>query len=191
MDNTQHDTLYTNIRRNTRHPAECSEKSYLCRETQEASLRRTGENVASRAKRYPLCFSGNFRRRENCPLLVRGSAPKTPLNAQRPHGLRILHPAASGRAHPLRRLSFPQKATAFRGPPFARLRVSAKRFRSMAVTGDHAPVSFPRCAHPCPAYDPRSACGAAARASRHGRCGIRHTPPFFRQAAWRIPPASS
>lgn len=49
----------------------------------------------------------------------------------------------------------------------------------MAVTGDHAPVSFPRCAHPCPAYDPRSACGAAARASRHGRCGIRHTPPFF------------
>lgn len=33
----------------------------------------------------------------------------------------------------------------------------------MAVTGGHAPVSFPRCAHPCPAYDPRSACGAAAR----------------------------
>ena len=33
--------------------------------------------VASRAKRYPLCFSGNFRRRENCPLLVRGSAPET------------------------------------------------------------------------------------------------------------------
>lgn len=29
MDNTQHDTLYTNIRRNTRHPAKCSEKSYL------------------------------------------------------------------------------------------------------------------------------------------------------------------
>lgn len=28
MDNTQHDTLYTNIRRNTRHPAKCSEKSY-------------------------------------------------------------------------------------------------------------------------------------------------------------------
>ena len=23
--------------------------------------------MASRAKRYPLCFSGNFRRRENCP----------------------------------------------------------------------------------------------------------------------------
>ena len=156
MDNTQHDTLYTNIRRNTRHPAKCSEKSYLCREAQEASLRRTGENVASRAKRYPLCFSGSFRRRENCPLLVRGNAPKTPLNAQD-----------------------------------ARPRVSAKRFRSMAVTGDHAPVSFPRCAHPCPAYDPRSACGAAARASRHGRCGIRHTPPFFRQAAWHIPPASS
>ena len=36
-----------------------------------------GTNVASRAKRYPLCFSGNFRRRENCPLLVRGSAPET------------------------------------------------------------------------------------------------------------------
>ena len=100
--------------------------------------------LASRAKRYPLCFSGSFRRRKNCPLLVRGSAPETlctHINVW--------------------------------------LRVSAKRFRSMAVTGDHAPVSFPRCAHPCPAYDPRSACGAAARVSRHGRCGIRHTPPFF------------
>ena len=40
------------------------------------------KKAASRAKRYPLCFSGNFRRRENCPLLVRGNAPKTPLNAQ-------------------------------------------------------------------------------------------------------------
>ena len=49
----------------------------------------------------------------------------------------------------------------------------------MAVTGDHAPASFPRCAHPCPAYDPRSACGAAARASHRANAGIRHTPPFF------------
>ena len=55
MDNTQHDTLYTNIRRNTRHPVKCSEKSCLCREAQEALLPRTGENVASNAKRYPLC----------------------------------------------------------------------------------------------------------------------------------------
>ena len=55
MDNTQHDTLYTNIRRNARHPAKCSEKSCLCREAQEALLPRTGENVASNAKRYPLC----------------------------------------------------------------------------------------------------------------------------------------
>ena len=29
MDNTQHDTLYTNIRRNTRCPAKCPEKSYI------------------------------------------------------------------------------------------------------------------------------------------------------------------
>ena len=55
MDNTQRDTLYTNIRRNTRHPAKCSEKSCLCREAQEALLPRTGENVASNAKWYPLC----------------------------------------------------------------------------------------------------------------------------------------
>jgi hypothetical protein len=47
------------------------------------AFRKTGrDDVASRAKRYPLCFSGSFRRRENCPLLVRGNAPKTPLNAQ-------------------------------------------------------------------------------------------------------------
>ena len=50
---------------------------------------------------------------------------------------------------------------------------------SIAVTGGHAPVSFPRCAHPCPAYDPRSACGAAARASHRANAGIRHTPLFF------------
>lgn len=36
-----------------------------------------GTNVASRAKRYPLCFSGSFRHCENRPLLVRGSAPET------------------------------------------------------------------------------------------------------------------
>ena len=50
---------------------------------------------------------------------------------------------------------------------------------SMAVTGGHAPVFFPRCAHPCPASCPRSACGAAARASHRANAGIRHTPPFF------------
>lgn len=49
----------------------------------------------------------------------------------------------------------------------------------MAVTGDHAPFSSPPRARFYPAYDPRSACGAAARASRHANAGIRHTPPFF------------
>ena len=83
------------------------------------------------------------------------------------------------------------KSHGFSGDPLVWLRVSAKRFRSMAVTGGHAPVSFPRCAHPCPAYDPRSACGAAARASHRANAGIRHTPPFSPIAAWRIPPASS
>ncbi len=79
--------------------------------------------------------------------------------------------------------------------PFERARCAAARFcetlGSMAVTAGHAPVSFPHCAHPCPASCPRSACGAAARASHRANAGRRHTPSFSPSAAWRIPPASS
>ena len=114
-----------------------------------------GRNVASRAKRALIAFSGNFRRRENSPLLVRGNAPKTPLE---------------------------------------RARCAAARFcetlRSVTVIAGHAPFSSPPRARFCPAYDPRSACGAAARASHRANAGIRHTPPFSPIAAWRIPPAS-
>ena len=61
----------------------------------------------------------------------------------------------------------------------------------MTVIAGHAPFSSPPRARFCPAYDPRSACGAAARASHRANAGIRHTPPFSPIAAWRIPPASS
>ena len=83
MDNIQHDTLYTNIRRNTRHPAKCSEKSYLCREAQEASLPRTGENVASNAKRYPLCENRRIPFTRNPPVsCLLGRCPN-PLRTQK------------------------------------------------------------------------------------------------------------
>ena len=79
--------------------------------------------------------------------------------------------------------------------PLERARCAAARFcetlRSVTVIAGHAPVSSPPRARFCPAYDSRSACGAAARASHRANAGIRHTPPFFRQAAWHIPPASS
>ena len=61
--------------------------------------------------------------------------------------------------------------------------------RRVTVIAGHAPFSSPPRARFCPAYDPRSACGAAARASRRANAGIRHTPPFSPIAAWRIPPA--
>lgn len=63
---------------------------------------------------------------------------------------------------------------------------------SMAVTGDHAPASFPRCAHPCPASCPRSACGAAARASHRANAGIRHIniPPVLFVSAFSIQEAA-
>ena len=189
MDNTQHDTLYTNIRRNTSHPAKCSEKSYLCREAQEASLRRTGENVASRAKRALFCVFENFRHLENSPLLVRGNAPKTPF--ERAASSRTSYPSPSrkrqGSSTPSLVLS--PKSHGFSGSPVCAAAHFCETLRSVTVIAGHAPFS-PR-ARFCPAYDPRSACGAAARASHRANAGIWHTLPFSPIAAWRIPPASS
>lgn len=48
------------------------------------AFRKTGrDDVASRAKRALFCIFGEFPLHENSPLLVRGSAPKTPLNAHK------------------------------------------------------------------------------------------------------------
>ena len=124
-------------------------------------------------------------------LCLSGVTPLKPL--ERAASSRTSYPSPSrkrqGSSTPSLVLS--PKSHGFSGYPVCAAARFCETLRSVTVIAGHAPVSFPRCAHPCPAYDPRSACGAAARASHRANAGIRHTPPFFRQAAWHIPPASS
>ena len=149
-----------------------------------------GRKRGKQGKEVPLLhFRGIFAAAKT-PLCLSGATPLRPL--ERAASSRTSYPSPSrkrqGSSTPSLVLS--PKSHGFSGSPVCAAARFCETLGSMAVTGGHAPVSFPHCAHPCPASCPHSACGAATRASHRGRCGIRHTLSFSPSAAWRIPPAS-
>ena len=92
-----------------------------------------GQTRASRAKRDTLCISGSFRLRENCSLLVRGSAPETFLNA---------HPCAAARfCETLRRMAVTAGHAPFSFPRCAypcRASCPPSAYRAAARASRHA-----------------------------------------------------
>ena len=135
-------------------------------------------------------FSGIFAAAKT-PLCLSGATPLRPL--ERAASSRTPYPSPSrkrqGSSTPSLVLS--PKSHGFSGYPVCAAARFCETLRSVTVIAGHAPFSFPPRARFCPAYDPRSACGAAARASHRANAGIWHTLPFSPIAAWRIPPASS
>ncbi len=150
-----------------------------------------GRKRGKQGKEGPLLhFRGIFAAAKT-PLCLSGAAPLRPL--ERAASSRTSYPSPSrkrqGSSTPSLVLS--PKSHGFSGYPVCAAARFCETLGSVTVIAGHAPFSSPPRARFCPAYDPRSACGAAARASHRANAGIRHTPPFSPIAAWRIPPASS